>query len=248
MRKNRKQITALALALGMTATGMTGFEALAAEGEAEVSTVDASGKGTMDMTIEGTIKATQISVTVPLKAAFDVDPGKSGTAAGKPSESKVDAGIITNASNYTITNNSATPVWVYISKIETKTGSAVDATLGKDISLVGTVSALHNTADSNNVMIAIKKDGQFATLPMLNAVEGDGKNFWLTTGFSGNYYMDSDEKNETDTKGKLEAAGAAENANIMNLKIYALTMGTWQDGNKFAVTPTFTVSTTAPTT
>ena len=36
MRKNRKQITALALALGMTATGMTGFEALAAEGEAEV--------------------------------------------------------------------------------------------------------------------------------------------------------------------------------------------------------------------
>ncbi|MFR2847824.1 MAG: hypothetical protein ACLTC4_12140 [Hungatella hathewayi] len=95
MRKNRKQITALALALGMTATGMTGFEALAAEGEAEVSTVDASGKGTMDMTIEGTIKATQISVTVPLKAAFDVDPGKSGTAAGKPSESKVDAGIIT---------------------------------------------------------------------------------------------------------------------------------------------------------
>ena len=50
MRKNRKQITALALALGMTATGMTGFEALAAEGEAEVSTVDASGKGTMDMT------------------------------------------------------------------------------------------------------------------------------------------------------------------------------------------------------
>ena len=58
MRKNRKQITALAMALGMAVTGMAGFESLAAEGNTEVSTVNESGKGTMSMTVEGTIKAT----------------------------------------------------------------------------------------------------------------------------------------------------------------------------------------------
>lgn len=57
--------------------------------------------------------------------------------------------------------------------------------------------------------------------------------------------MDADETNASAGKGKLEAKGTA--GNSMTLKVYALTMGTWQDGNKFAVTPTFTVSTTAPT-
>lgn len=246
MRKNRKQTAALAIALGLAVTGMTGIEAQAAAGDAEVTSVDESGKGTMDMTIEGTIKATQISVTVPLKAAFDVDPGKSQTAAEAPTTSDVHAGIVGDVSNYTITNNSATPVWVYISKIEAKTGSTVDAALGKDITLVDTATALKNTAASNNVMIAIKKDGQFASsLPKLNAVEGAGKNFWLTDSLSGNYYMYADETNASAGKGKLEAKGTA--GNSMTLKVYALTMGTWQDGNKFAVTPTFTVSTTAPT-
>lgn len=247
MRKNRKQTAALAMALGLAVTGMIGVEALAADSTTAVGTVDDSGKGTMDMTIEGTIKATQISVTVPLKAAFDVDPGKSGSAADAPSTSDIQAGIITNASNYKITNNSATPVWVYISGIATKAGSDVDATLGKNIALVDTVTALKNTTDSNNVMIAIKKADQFTAsgLPKLNAVEGAGKKFWLTTSLSDNYYMDADETNTTATKGKLEASGSA--GNSMTLNVYALTMGTWQDGNKFAVTPTFTVSTTAPT-
>ncbi|MBS5065059.1 MAG: hypothetical protein KHZ58_14920 [Hungatella hathewayi] len=243
MRKNRKQITALAMALGMAVTGMAGFESLAAEGNTEVSTVNESGKGTMSMTVEGTIKATQLSVTVPLKAAFDVDPGKSGTAAEDASNSKVDAGIVTDASNYKITNNSATPVWVYISGMAVKTGSEVGAA-GKDIALVSTVEALKNTTDGNNVMIAIKKDDQFTEPPMLNAVEGAGKNFWLTAGTDKTYYMDGDAANATTTYGKLESKGKA--GNDMSLKVYALTMGDWQDGNKFAVTPTFTVSTKDP--
>ena len=49
MRKNRKQITALALALGMTATGMTGFEALAAEGETRVSQICHIDRGYEDL-------------------------------------------------------------------------------------------------------------------------------------------------------------------------------------------------------
>ena len=92
-----------------------------------------------------------------------------------------------------------------------------------DITLVDTATALKNTAASNNVMIAIKKDGQFASsLPKLNAVEGAGKNFWLTDSLSGNYYMDADETNASAGKGKLEAKGTA--GNSMTLKVYALSL------------------------
>lgn len=242
MRKNGKQIAALALALGMTAGSLGGFQAQAAEDtDAKVESLT-DGKGTMSMTVEGTIKATQVKVTVPLKAAFDIDPGKC-SAALKSADGLVNAGVVTQASNYTITNGSVMPVWVYVTGIEAKAGGDL-----KDIDLVNTKADLeaYTTTGNNKVMIAIKDADRDAAIAAKKITEVDGAQFWLsaTKPTGDNYYLDADHTNTTTTYGKLDEDGGTKAS--MTLNVYALTKGTWSDGMKFAVTPTFTVSATDP--
>lgn len=245
MKKNGKQMAALALALGMTAGGMGSIPALASAPTTASDAVVESltdGKGTMSMTLEGTIKATQVKVTVPLKAAFDIDPGKC-SAALATADGLVNAGVVTQASNYTITNGSVMPVWVYISGIEAKTGGDL-----KDIDLVNTKTDLqaYTTGGNNKVMIAMKDAALEATIAAKKITEVDGAQFWLsaTKPTGNNYYMDADHANVTTSYGKLDEDGGTKDS--MTLHVYALTKGTWSDGMKFAVTPTFTVSATDP--
>ena len=76
MRKNRKQITALVLAMGMTAAGcMTGYAALDVDptDAANPSTVTGDNGSAVSELI-GQIDATTLSVTLPLKAGFNIDP------------------------------------------------------------------------------------------------------------------------------------------------------------------------------
>ena len=225
MRKRMKQTAVLAMALGMAVTGSAAGYA-AADPAAVVDTAVANGVGGTKTALIGTIEITNLSVTLPLKAGFNIDPSKYDGA--------VDTQIGTNQStNYKIINKSAVPVYVYISGVDVnKDHNGATVAGAKAITLKTSTTEL--TADYS-VMLAIKDAGLTgASLPSVST-PGD----WLTAAPSGIKY----ELNGT-THGRLEVGNTT--ATELNLKIYGLTRNGWAPGDKFAVAPTFTVSTTAP--
>lgn len=234
MRKKMKQTAALALALGMAAAGSAAGYAktdVTPTEVTDVAVVDEAGAAGTKTELVGMIDVTSLSVTLPLKAGFNIDPGKFD-------ESSFTAQIGDNQSSaYKIINNSAVPVWVYISAVSTNK-YLDDTTTGlTDIDLVNNTTAL---SDPHKVMLAIKEAGSGTTLPATPDTKTD---FWLGTdtnpGTNGKYFL-------SDNKGKLEAKSQDGAATEMQLKVYGLTKNGWQQGDKFAVTPSFMVSTTEP--
>ena len=235
MRKNRKQITALVLAMGMTAAGcMTGYAALdvdPTEAAANPSTVTGDNGSAVSELI-GQIDATTLSVTLPLKAGFNIDPtiytedNVTTQIGGKQS------------AQYKIINNSAVPVYVYISQVGTnkdKDGAAYAGAV-TDMKLVTTKEGL---SASHSVMLAVKD----ATVDVSAIKPGTGDTgFWLEEKGAGDtykYMLNGD-------KGKI-AAKTGSTPTELNLKVYGLTKTGWNHQDKFAVTPTFMVTTTEPT-
>lgn len=216
MKKNRKRAAMLALVIGMSVVGsMAGYAA-----DADAGMVNAAGTAKSELV--GTITVTQLNVTLPLKAAFDIDPT---TYTGTASQ------VGTQSTNYTITNNSAVPVWVYMSDVSNglKDGTSNNAVLTNKTGDLDT---------DKNLMIAIKEDG--STLPANLATASD---FWLVNGSNPNsaankvYYMD---KAGT---GKLGAQGnTSSEATSLKLQVFALTKKGWKASDTFAITPTFTVA------
>lgn len=212
MKRSIKQLTALGLTLGLAAAGPS-MACGAAIPPATERVVTAESAG-VETTLNGTIKATTLSVTIPLTAAFDIDPTKYSEA-----DPNVQVGGNQSA-GYRIVNNSAVPVYVYISGVTVPTSG---------VTLVDNVSGLDT---GKSLMIAISEKTTAAASDVSDA------GFWLKTSMTGNYYMDSTRSN----KGKLAASGGT-----MDLKIYGMTKTGWSNAETFAVKPSFTVTVTEPT-
>lgn len=217
-----KKLAASALALA-TAAAICAPAAAFADGLDDSTVIPAtpnvtSAGGATDSTITGTIKATTLSVSVPTKAAFNVDPG----AAAKAGE----GGQYASPTNYTVTNKSVVPVYAYVSKVAVTGVSLVDASAN--------VKPATNAGDSDAaIMFAVK---EAAAAPTGFDTAGD----WLTTTTS-KYYAFNVANN-----GKLDAAGGT--AAAATMKFYGQAPSTnWSEAQTFTVTPTFTISTTAPT-
>lgn len=220
MRKRVKQTAALVLALGMAvAESVTGYASsvvVPTTSPTVVSAVDPNGTKTE---LVGTINITSLSVTLPLKAGFNIDPSKyDGTAGAQIGDNQ--------SALYKIINNSAVPVYVSISGVAANDG--LDALSGaKTISLV---NAVNNLDTQYSVMLAIKDTS--ATAPAVGTPAD-----WLTDATT-SYALNT-------TDGKLEAKSGSTPTEL-SLKIYGLTKGGWAQGDKFRVAPTFLVSTVAP--
>ena len=209
MKKRMKQTAALALSLGMALAGTTGAYGLASVTTGNV-TAETSG---VETTLNGTIKATTLSVTIPLTTAFDIDPTKYSAT-----DPNIQIGG-NQSSGYKIVNNSAVPVYVYVSGVSVPTSG---------VTLVDNVSAL--SADKS-LMLAVSQKTTAA------ASDISDPTFWMKAGTDLKYYMDSTRSN----KGKLDANGGT-----MELKIYGMTEKGWSNAETFAVKPSFTVTVTEP--
>lgn len=216
-----KKAAAIALAFATTAALCVPATALAAASDTatfEDGTIESSTANTKDSVITGTITATKLSVSVPTKAAFTIDPTITATA--------VDTQLTNVPTNYAVTNNSAVPVYAYISK----------CAIAKGADMTGTptlVTAASGLDTANAVMFAVKdadsKPVDFATVTD-----------WLTAGDSLKYYPIKD-------SGKLAAKGPSDaTGDAATMSFYGQTTTGWADGDSFTVTPTFTVATKDP--
>ena len=219
MRTIRKA-AAVATAIGLTITGtMAAYGAPTAAADTSVAyeTKSMGDGGEATSVITGHIKVTNISVQVPITSSFDIDPNKTVTADGAG-----DAQMGDQASNYTITNLSTVPLDITITKVTPATG----------VTLVQTVEALD--AQNKNVLFAIREANE--TVPKLPGGSDDAK--WLTGGTLATPYLVS----TTAAKNTIQAAGAADGADSLTMKVYAATKKGWKSGDSFTITPTFTVS------
>ncbi len=209
-----KQTAAVAITMGLALSGATGAYGSAALQPVTTDEVTAEASG-VETTLNGTIKATTLSVTIPLTTAFDIDPTK---------YDKDDANVqigSNQSSGYKIVNNSAVPVYVYVSGVTVPTSG---------VTLVDKVDSL--TANKS-LMLAISQK------TAATASDISDTSFWLKTpmGAGDKYYMDSTRAN----KGKLAANGGT-----MELKLFGMTQNGWSNAETFAVKPSFTVTVTEP--
>ena len=211
MKKRMKQTAALALSLGLALSGTTGAYG-AALPSVSTGNVTAETDG-VETTLNGTIKATTLSVTIPLTTAFDIDPTKYSAT-----DPNVQIGG-NQSSGYKIVNNSAVPVYVYVSGVTVPTSG---------VTLVDNVSGL---STNKSLMLAVSEKTTVA------ASDISDPTFWLKAGTGLKYYMDSTRTN----KGKLDANGGT-----MELKLYGMTEKGWSNAETFAVKPSFTVTVTEP--
>ncbi len=217
MRK-RKQLTALALALGLAAGGSMASYAAAGDPSVESESVMAAA-GSKETELLGRINATTLSVTLPITVAFDVDPSKYDVTQTDFLTRQISA-----PSNYNIVNNSATPVYVHISGV---TQGAVSGRVTSTSTLTDDKADVANTSKNKQVLLAIKASTE--TVPANESALSAG--FGLTTATS-SYSL------ESTSKGKIDAGAT------MNLKIYGLTNKGWSQNDIFSVKPSFTVGLT----
>ena len=248
MRKTKK-MAALALTIAMAAGGMTSAYAAGATGETSVeASKDVKSAGDTSMLLTGTIKVTTLSVTIPTTVSFNVDMTKvPDSEAGGDATKAVNVQVEQPEDTiYKITNNSASSVWVYV------TGVTPEANGGSLPVLTNTYADV-KTKD-NNMLFAIKDSAENS--PKAGAYDGTTKpepdeigapGYWMTTAISSTdkYYLNSTTKGELIAKDLAVDAKAGKNE--MPLTIYAFTRKGWKAGDKFNVTPVFTVSVTDPT-
>lgn len=218
-----KKAAAIALAFATTAALCVPATAFAADATFEGGTIESTTANTKDSVITGTITATKLSVSVPTKAAFTIDPTITATA----DAAGTTAQLTNKPTNYKVTNDSAVPVYAYISK----------CTIAKAGATTGTptlVTATSGLTTDNAVMFAVKDD---TSKPKDFATAAD----WLTAGSTLKYYPITG-------NGKLAAKGPSDtNGGSATMSFYGQTTTGWATGDSFTVQPTFTVSTTDPT-
>lgn len=220
----RKAVGAVALAVALS--GVLAVPAFAAD--AETKEVIASG-GTASTAITGTIKPTTLSVTVPTTVAFDVDPG---ATAGTTLEGDK-AGQFTGPSNFAIVNNSVVDVYAYVSSVA---ATDVNLTAKKD------EVAAKAGANPAKIMVGVR-DAAPASF--------DTETDWLTSPLAADakYYAFN-----VGANGKLLAkdpadASGTQTSNKATMHIFGQVPSTgWANGDKFTVTPTFTITVTDPAT
>lgn len=169
MIKNMKRVTAMVMAMGMTAAGNQAVYASAVPPAAGATVtaeavVDASTGSNTTSELTGYIAISSIKVVVPVKAGFDIDPNSAtdlATGHGR---------IQTQAGNYQIENKSELKVKVKISAVA---ASGVTLTQTED-------DAVNK---SKNLMLSVRKKG--AAKPAA-ATTGD----WLLQSDIANYKLD----------------------------------------------------------
>ena len=218
MKKSKIGACALALA---TAAALS-VPSLAFAAGATSSTVAVAGD--TPSTITGTITATKLSVSVPTTAAFTIDPTIEAAA--------VDSQLTDLPDNYTVTNESAVPVYAYISScsINKGVGMSGDPTL---------VTATSGLSDDYAVMFAVK---DAASKPANFSTADD----WLTTAPGTYYAFNADGHGKLATQKAATAAGDTSNAATMSF--YGQTTTGWSNGDTFTIVPTFTIATKDPAT
>lgn len=233
-----KRAMAMAAVLGLAVTGsMTSFGAAvdpkynAAVTDNTKSTVVAD-KGGVPSELTGTISITDISVKVPVKAIFDIDPNKA-LAVGTESPQ-----ITGQATNYTISNLSSVPLTISITNVAAAKGAD---TSGAAPTFVKTMNALEST--EHGIMFSIRPSStDIAPAPKMPATkDAELDNTWLKPAAATGGAIGTDYQFQTSgSTYKLEAAGDA--ADSLTMTLYGATKKGWTSGNTFTVTPTFTVS------
>lgn len=253
----KRKVGALALSVALASAICVPTVAFAAEewdpdvtyGTPSENVTAPDGDGT-DTVLTGVIKPTTLSVSVPTAVTFSVDPGANPSFTGAPGSATI--GQFGNPSNYTITNKSRVPIYAAVTSV-----AAADCTL---------TAALANleagTATSPKVMVALNdhgnSDGAGGTLLSVDTTTPTQSNGWLpSTGLSATspyyaFHQDNAVTPNDITDGQLAAgktsAGAdvADGTNEASMYVYGAVKGEgWNTGDKFTVTPTFTIKTVA---
>ena len=161
----------------------------------------------------GTIAVSTLSVTIPTKVPFNLDPS---TAADTPTSQ------ITDPTNAVITNNSKVPVDVKITKVvvgEVGSGNTVKPSLLNADTDFGT--------KENYLMFAIKqREADDETIPVAFTKQED----WLVA-------------SDTAYRVLKSTAGIAANGGTATLRVFGKASDKgWKSEDVFTITPTFTVS------
>lgn len=234
--------SALVLALGAPAAA---FAADLVPPEAsDAKTVTAEG-ATQEAEITGTVKATTITVSVPTKVTFYLDPGATQSTDATNWASNKKIGQYTNPTNFTITNLSAVDVYGYVSKVRSPHVSLVNAKSG--LSKPGGVAPSKDNASHIGVMVGLADTAETLSFD----TPGD----WLTV----NGVKDAKDMRyyafNKANHGRLSAAqDGAESKHDGIEGSYTMTVrgavfnGGWSQDENFLVAPTFKIVTTDPST
>lgn len=214
MNQKWKKVSAVVMAMGMAASwsavSYASAPSVPAAGTVETGTLEIDATSGSDTTSEltGYIAISSIKVVVPVKAGFDIDPNAS---------TDLDTGhgrIKTQASNYTITNNSELNVAVKISSV---TANGVTLTRTESDAL----------DKSQHLMLAVRKKGA-TTKPSVSTA-----NDWMLTGANA---MDSYNLDANASECTVAGGGS------LDMELYGITKTGWTGNDeKFTVTPTFTI-------
>lgn len=182
--------------------------ALAAPASALAEEPAVSGNGSFDKpgdtvvtAVEGTVKATTITVSVPTQVAFYIDPGAEPTATltGTFGKGNNKVGQYTNPTNFTVTNHSAVDVYGYVSGV-----GSPHATLVNDngqLAKSGGLTPSESNKDKTKLQVGICADDEQLNLK----TAGD----WLTEdidGTKGKRYFAFNRTDDGTPQGKLVAA------------------------------------------
>lgn len=206
--------------------------------------------GGADTVLTGVIKPTTLSVSVPTAVTFSVDPGADPSFTGAPTGATI--GQFGSPSNYTITNKSRVPIYAAVTGVATN-GCTLDTALA---------NLEAGTATDPKVMVALNdhgnNDGAGSTLLSIDAAGStQSASGWLTGGIDADnpyyaFHQDDATTPTSITNGMLAAgktsAGAdvTDGTNSASMYVYGAVKGEgWDTGDKFTVTPTFTIKTAA---
>lgn len=242
--KENRPVRAIALASALALALCVPAAAFAAE--VGSGTADATAATTARSTAAtGTIKATTLTVTVPTKVAFYLDPGaaQSTVLSGTwPADTKF--GQYTNPSNFTITNHSAVDVYGYVSKVESPHVTLVnDQTLQKD----GGVAPSAATKARTKVMVGICD----TTESMALGTASD----WMTESVgdtAATRYYAFNKAGHGKLAAALDSKGSVDNSRSDAKGEYTMTIrgavyqGGWSESENFLIKPVVKIVTTDP--
>lgn len=252
----KRKVGALALSVALASAICVPTVAFAAEWDpavpgtpAEVTEPEGTPGPSTELT--GVIKPTTLSVSVPTAVTFSVDPGADPSFTGAPTGETI--GQFGNPDNYTITNKSRVPIYAAVTSVATS-GCALTETFAS-------LEAGPST-NSPKVMVALNdqgnNDGAGSTLLSVDATTPTQSTGWLpSTGLSATtpyyaFHQDNATTPNNIADGKLAAgktsAGAdvTDGTNAASMYVYGAVKGEgWDTGDKFTVTPTFTIKTVA---
>lgn len=247
----KRKVGALALSVALASAICVPTVAFAAEWDPAVTgtpTEVTEPEGTTGPSTEltGVIKPTTLSVSVPTAVTFSVDPGADPSFTGAPTSEVI--GQFGNPSNYTITNKSRVPIYAAVTSVAATDCTLTDAFANLE---AGTVT-------NPKVMVALNdhanSDGAGNTLLSVDATTPMQSSGWLADGTtSAPYFAFHQNDAGTDVADGRLAAGVTsagvdvtDDTNKASMYVYGAVKGEgWNTGDKFTVTPTFTIKTVA---